>query len=283
MLMLILGFNLAGCSLAEQQEAKSVILSAAESADVISIKAMTMDGSSYTMGELIDSALGAPTYELYDPAEDANRYVTIKGNVTYLNTPVVAVLQYKDVGSGKYEFYTLTFNDVPQNQLVVTSFFNFLEENHKTQAVNTVTGKASTDTSLSIYKNDKYGYEIKYPQNWGEAEESPSGDGGILYQDDSEDVRVFASYLMDDDLMSYINNTYDGWDYSEATVEGASQAYKLVYEGEESYQTAVVAEKNGSVFTFMAINMYIDADYSSEQRDAIIKGSEVAETSFRIY
>lgn len=278
-IMLIIGFLLTGCSLAEQQEAKSVILNAAESAEVINIKAMTVDGSTYTLGELIDSALGAPTYELYDPAEDGNRYVTIKGNVEYLNTPVVAALQYKDVGNEQYEFYTLTFNDVPQNQLVITGFFDFLEESLNAQTTNKE--KASTD--MNIYKNDTYGYDIKYPQNWGEAEESPSGDGCILYQDDSEDIRVFASYMMEGDLMSYINSAYDGWDYMEATVEGATQAYKLVYEGEESYQTAVVAEKNGSIFTFMAINMYIDADYSDELRQAIIEGTESAEMSFRIY
>ncbi|TVX96855.1 hypothetical protein [Cohnella terricola] len=52
----------------------------------------------------------------------------------------------------------------------------------------------------SVYANNRYGYEIHYPSQWPAGEESPSGDGVVLYSDDGNDIRVYGGYLLGDPL-----------------------------------------------------------------------------------
>lgn len=130
LVIILIAMILISCSPSDNQDLKHLLIDQ-ESAEVKAIKNMTMDGSNYKMGDLIDASLGSPTYELYDPAEDGNKYVTIQGKITYADVPVVATLQYKSVGEDRYEFHTLTFNEVPQNMLVTAQFFEFLESNYE--------------------------------------------------------------------------------------------------------------------------------------------------------
>ncbi len=49
-------------------------------------------------------------------------------------------------------------------------------------------------TTMSNYSNDKYGFEVDYPSSWNISEESPSGDGVYLYEEDGNDIRAFGGY-----------------------------------------------------------------------------------------
>lgn len=97
------------------------------------IKEVRFYGSDYTLGQLIDAGIGSPTYESYQSKEDGRTYVKITGNMVYDGVSVVAVLKYvwlgmSSDGSLSYDFHSLTFNDVPQNDLAIDQFFAFLEE-----------------------------------------------------------------------------------------------------------------------------------------------------------
>lgn len=92
------------------------------------IRAIVLDGSKYTLGELVHSTMSDVTYE-YDPSEDGNSYAMIKGNITFHDVPVRANLKYKEVEEGRYELYALTLNDVPQMGLFYEGLIAKMEEN----------------------------------------------------------------------------------------------------------------------------------------------------------
>lgn len=114
-------------------EGKSVDTSGLQDQAKEDIKDFTFDGSDYSLGQLVDAAIGSPTYESYQSKEDGRTYIKITGNMVYDGVPVVSVLKYvwlgmSSDGSASYEFHSLTFNDVPQNDLAIDQFFAFLEE-----------------------------------------------------------------------------------------------------------------------------------------------------------
>ncbi len=136
------------------------------------------------------------------------------------------------------------------------------------------------------YTNGRFGYCIDYPQYWGEAMESENGDGAVLFADDIIDVRVYGSYSLDAlglDFYSYLNEYYDGWEQNEAVVSGADKAVKLIYYGEESYQTALVAEKNGVIYTFtISIWEHLSPEQMDEQSKIIYSEAEAAGETFKV-
>ena len=109
-------------------EEKSVDTSDIQDQTKEDIKEVRFYGSDYTLGQLIDAGIGSPTYESYQSKEDGRTYIKITGNMVYDGVPVVAVLKYvwlgmSSDGSASYEFHSLTFNDVPQNELAIDQFF----------------------------------------------------------------------------------------------------------------------------------------------------------------
>ena len=136
------------------------------------------------------------------------------------------------------------------------------------------------------YTNARFGFSVDYPQHWGEITESQNGDGAVLFQNDMMDVRAHADYsllALNLSFDDYINEYYYGWERNNAVVLGADKAVKLIYHGEDSYQTALLAEKDGVVYTFAVVRMKY---YSPEQIDGsletIITETETAEKTFKI-
>ncbi len=136
------------------------------------------------------------------------------------------------------------------------------------------------------YTNARFGFSVDYPQHWGEITESQNGDGAVLFQNDMMDVRAHADYsllALNLSFDDYINEYYYGWERNNAVVLGADKAVKLIYHGEDSYQTALLAERDGVVYTFAVVRMKY---YSPEQIDGsletIITETETAEKTFKI-
>lgn len=129
-ILLITTLVLTGCSLTEQQGVKSSLQNAINSPEVQSIRNMTTN-EGLKLGDLFDAGMGSPSYELYDPAEDGNTYVTVKGNMTYKKVPVVVAIQYKKINKTEYEFYTLTTNDIPVDEIEASQFFEFFKTEYE--------------------------------------------------------------------------------------------------------------------------------------------------------
>lgn len=298
-IVVVLGVIILGMALGntEKQEIISQVASVVNADQIAAIKALQSEGSEATLGELIEAGVSSATYELYDPAEDGNTYVTIKGNITYNDQPVVVALQYKQIDEDNYEFHTMTYNDIPQNQLESAGFFEYLNDSYKkkrnevsveekaevkaeevkSEPVKTV---AEPQKKISVYENGNYGFVVNYPSEFGEPFESDSGDGAVLFQDDYYDIRVYASYLMEDSVKEYLEAYYSGWDYTEAMVEGANNAYKLEYFGEESYQSVLVAYKNDTIYTAYYSRLFNEDFETAEKMDEM--ASRVVD-SFEIY
>ena len=70
------------------------------------------------------------------------------------------------------------------------------------------------------YSNGRYGYGIDYPSNWSIGEESPSGDGVVLFNENGNDIRVYARYLLGDptDQMEIDEAESKGWAIEEFTL-----------------------------------------------------------------
>ena len=116
--------------------------------------------------------------------------------------------------------------------------------------------------------------------------ESENGDGAVLFVDDMIDVRVYGSYslgVLGLDFYSYLNEYYDGWEQNEAVVSGADKAVKLIYYGEESYQTALVAEKDEVLYTFtIFIEKHSGSEQMDEQSEIIYSEAEAAGETFKV-
>lgn len=147
-------------------------------------------------------------------------------------------------------------------------------------------GINNTDESISNvnhYTNVRFGFSVDYPKSWGVREESDNGDGKILYEDNGVEVLAYGTNMLESNFQGYLANYYEGWEIEkQVAVSGATQAFKLNYYGEESYQTAVMAEKDGVVYVFRIISKFIDPDYSGKQKETIIDAAEKAEATFKV-
>lgn len=156
-LILIVAFILilSGCTRAEQQEVKHKVLESSYSPEVNQIRNMTTD-EGIPLGELIDAGLSSPTFELYDPAEDGNTYITISGNIMYRDTEAVMKLQYKKISENEYEFYTITINDIPIDSNEISEAFEYLKDSYyKEQAEGEKEPTESNDASQSNVKSEE--------------------------------------------------------------------------------------------------------------------------------
>ena len=119
-----------GCDAATKQQAKSIISNITESAEVTAVRNSTMDNGA-KLGDLIDSGISDTVWEIFDPAEDGNKYVTISGNVLYQKTLVVVKIQYRIYDDDNIKFNAMAYNDVPQNAVNTAAMFKYLEEQHE--------------------------------------------------------------------------------------------------------------------------------------------------------
>lgn len=70
----------------------------------------------------------------------------------------------------------------------------------------------SGSKALTLYVNERYGFSISYPKTWSIQEDSPSGDGTILYEENGDEIRVYGGYLLGEEL--------DRLEINEAILEG---------------------------------------------------------------
>lgn len=58
----------------------------------------------------------------------------------------------------------------------------------------------------NYYCNTRFNYNVSYPKNWTSIKESDNGDGAILYNDNENDIRIYAS--------NYSGNENEEFNYS---------------------------------------------------------------------
>lgn len=132
LLIVIVPLFISGCDITTKQEIKSVISNIKESPEVTAVRRAPIDDG-VILGDLIDSGISDTVWEIYNPAEDGNKYVTISGNVLYEDTLVVVKIQYQIYDDEKIEFNAMTYNDVPQKKLETTAMFSYLKEEYESQ------------------------------------------------------------------------------------------------------------------------------------------------------
>jgi hypothetical protein len=229
-----------GCDVTTKQEVKSVISNIAESPEVKAVRNSTMDNG-VILGDLIDSGISNTIWEIYDPAEDGNKYVTITGNVLYHDTPVVVKIQYRMYDDGKIEFTAMTYNDVPQNTLNTAAMFNYLKEQYEaklkpvTKAEATPNIKAESETAKAKaqaeiakaeaetakiksetvkatyekYANGRYGFSLDYPVFLTPGVEPDNGDGlKFTSNDGNSELVCYGGYNINEDTVSSLYNEY---------------------------------------------------------------------------
>lgn len=157
------------------------------------------------------------------------------------------------------------------------------DEKTNTASINDKKAPSSGEgVDKSKYTNPRFGYSIEFPKEWESIQESQNGDGAILYQEGYDDIRVYAGYMMDATFKDYINSHYSGWEAKPANIQGADKSIKLEYHGEDSYQSALVGEKDGTVYTFYFVSLYITDQEEYEKKEAMAKGAKLAEKTFKV-
>ncbi|MFD3262182.1 PsbP-related protein [Paenibacillus lentus] len=81
------------------------------------------------------------------------------------------------------------------------------------------------EMALTTYVNERYGFSIEYPKAWNIQEDSPSGDGTMLYKENGDEIRVYGGYLLGEEL--------DRLEINEAISEGIDIKSFKTYKGKE--------------------------------------------------
>ncbi|MCB2361371.1 hypothetical protein [Clostridium estertheticum] len=119
-----------GCDLTTKQQVKSVISNIKESPEVIAVRKTSIE-KGVILGDLIDTGITDTVWEIYDPAENGNKYVTISGNVFYNKKLVVVKIQYQMYDDGKIKFNAMTYNDIPQDATNTAAMFSYLKKEYE--------------------------------------------------------------------------------------------------------------------------------------------------------
>ncbi len=86
---------------------------------VVRIKNTVPSGESKSFGKAFDNFFAFPTWKYFD-ADTGESVVEFTVYCTYMDNKVKAKIQFILYNNGnKYKIHTLSFNDVPQNQLML--------------------------------------------------------------------------------------------------------------------------------------------------------------------
>ncbi|KOA20322.1 hypothetical protein CLHOM_12340 [Clostridium homopropionicum DSM 5847] len=110
-----------------------------------------------TYGTSFEKFFGSPNWK-YFKSDDGKDVVEFTGSCTYQDVQVKARMQFiLDVTSGTFQAGALSFNDVPQNQLITAALLSKVFENSSTEASskseekNSSTNKSSESTQETFY------------------------------------------------------------------------------------------------------------------------------------
>lgn len=233
-----------------------------------------------TYGKSFEDFFGSPTWK-YFKSDDGRDIVEFTGDCTYYEVQVKARLQFiLDTTGGTFEAGALSFNDVPQTQLITAAIFSkvFEDATPKTTAPSatsepttpvvaserTASTKPNTTTpelSYIPYTNDRFGFSIDYPSIFTKSSLPDNGDGITLSTEDgSTELIVYGS---NNNLNETPTSTYNNLlkEHSDAPYKKQGGNWMVVswIEGDKiAYQKSVVG--NGSINTFII-------KYPSNQND----------------
>ncbi|MGY4689607.1 S-layer homology domain-containing protein [Salibacterium sp. K-3] len=85
----------------------------------------------------------------------------------------------------------------------------------------------------TTYTNERFGFEVTYPDSWPSGEEADNGDGKILYEDESSTIRAYGTHYMESaapDLSTYQEVTLQNGDeaHYQTTREDGTISFDLV-------------------------------------------------------
>ena len=73
-----------------------------------------------TLQEMAEGFMGSPSWSSIK-ADDGGSYVNLKGDITFHEKPVTALIQFKLNQDDTFEFQAFEINDVPQNMLIANA------------------------------------------------------------------------------------------------------------------------------------------------------------------
>ena len=73
-----------------------------------------------TLQEMAEGFMGSPSWSSIK-ADDGGSYVNLKGDITFHEKPVTALVQFKLNQDDTFEFQAFEINDVPQNTLIANA------------------------------------------------------------------------------------------------------------------------------------------------------------------
>lgn len=122
----------------------------------------------------------------------------------------------------------------------------------------------------NTYYNSKYDFEIVYPGEWVASEESPLGDGVILYDNNGNDIRVYGGYriIPPDFVKEEIEEKRkSGMDVTEKmNLQGRNGYLILGEEDEKKYFRYIILGQD----TYCSFYAKIDENFYEKNKEVLI-------------
>ncbi|QAA30360.1 hypothetical protein [Clostridium manihotivorum] len=154
LIIALLLFNISGCSnnglntIKKDASDKIQNISDKENKNVLMVKnGHPTDYPKSPYGTSFEKFFASPTWK-YFKSDDGKDIVEFTGNCTYQNVEVKARMQFiLDVKSGTFEAGALSFNDVPQSQLITAALLSKVFEESTSQKTTTTANENSNKTN----------------------------------------------------------------------------------------------------------------------------------------
>lgn len=132
------------CSCTAEQATQTAIdalnsVSTSDSPEVLGVKNgyLSEYSTKVTVGNALDGFLSTPMWQ-YFQADSGEKIVQCTGGCIYQEQNVEAKVQFQLNDNDTFEVYTVAFNDISQNLLVISAFFEKIYEDANVSDINTV-------------------------------------------------------------------------------------------------------------------------------------------------
>ncbi|MCD8215930.1 MAG: zinc ribbon domain-containing protein [Clostridiales bacterium] len=159
-----------------------------------------------TYGEAFDSFFAYPNWEYFigstEDSDEEHKIVEFTGNCTYQDVEVEALLQFTLYDNGTFKATYLSFNDVPQNELMIDTLI-------KTAFDNTLPEENSESGSTGSVGTEYYGsgYKITLPNDWVQENNYETSEYDLSFANytNSGNITVWVSSIDNFSTAKYLN------------------------------------------------------------------------------
>lgn len=153
-----------------------------------------------------------------------------------------------------------------KNILILTLIFPLLLFSGCNNMNNDEVDNNKEKVTFKTYNNERFGYYIKYPKNWP-LESSQNSDGITFFkEDDTKNIKVYASNYMKDISEPYKNANNSNLTRKDVTLDSGIDATIIEGKVDNKYHYEMVTVKNSIEYHFLSKT---SVDYYNKNKEVI--------------